>query len=80
MSDEERIHLVSQKACESEGSSKPAAAGPADGAESSDAETAFEDVPVYVTCPYCHEKIVTRTSFKSGKYTYWTSACLCIFQ
>ncbi|KAL9986992.1 hypothetical protein ACROYT_G001225 [Oculina patagonica] len=79
MSDEERIHLVSQKACESEESSKPAAGG-ADGAESSDAETAFEDVPVYITCPYCHEKIVTRTSFKSGKYTYWTSACLCIFQ
>ena len=79
MSDEERIHLVSQKARQIEESAKPAAAG-ADGGESSDAETAFEDVPVYITCPYCHEKIVTRTSFKSGKYTYWTSACLCIFQ
>jgi len=40
----------------------------------------FEDVPVYTTCPFCQEKIVTRTHFKSGKYTYWTSVCLCIFQ
>lgn len=78
MSDEERIHLVAQKQ-ESDESAKPAAG--ADGTESaSDAETAFEDVPLYITCPYCNEKIVTRTSFKSGKYTYWTSVCLCIFQ
>ena len=77
MSDEERIHLVSQEA-EGDESEKLTTAG--DGTESSDAETAFEDVPVYLTCPHCNEKIVTRTSFKSGKYTYWTSACLCIFQ
>ena len=64
MTSEERIHLVSQKVGEDEECTKQAGA---DGAESSDAETAFEDVPVYITCPYCHEKIVTRTSFKSGK-------------
>ena len=78
MSHEERIHLVSQKP-ENDESEKPGA-GADGGAESSDAETAFEDVPLYITCPFCNEKIVTRTSFKSGKYTYWTSACLCIFQ
>lgn len=69
------MHLVSHEKTESNESAKPTA-----GAESSEEETAFEDVPVYITCPYCNEKIVTRTSFKSGKYTYWTSACLCIFQ
>lgn len=76
MSEEERTHLVSQKAEREDPENLTT-----DGTESSgDAETAYEDVPVYVTCPHCNEKIVTRTNFKSGKYTYWTSACLCIFQ
>ena len=46
MTSEERIHLVSQKVGEDEECTKQAGA---DGAESSDAETAFEDVPVYIT-------------------------------
>ena len=76
MSEEERTHLVPQKAEREESENLTT-----DGTGcSGDAETAYEDVPVYVTCPYCNEKIVTRTNFKSGKYTYWTSACLCIFQ
>ena len=45
-----------------------------------DGSTGFQDVPVYITCPHCNEKVVTRTAFKSGKYTYWTTACLCVFQ
>ena len=29
--------------------------------------TVFEDVPVFTVCPYCCEKVVTKTHFKRGK-------------
>lgn len=82
MSDEERQRLVNntdQRSTDCEG--RPVDQEPtANGEDSEGEKLQFEDVPVYTTCPFCMEKIVTRTHFKSGKYTYWTSVCLCIFQ
>lgn len=43
-------------------------------------ESIFQEVPVYISCPYCTEKIVSKTRLKCGRWTYWTTACLCIFQ
>lgn len=76
MSEEEKQHLVSN----ADGSSSKFDDSSKIDKDNIDDQLLFEDVPVYTTCPNCNEKIVTRTSFKSGKYTYWTSACLCIFQ
>ncbi|XP_031563779.1 lipopolysaccharide-induced tumor necrosis factor-alpha factor homolog [Actinia tenebrosa] len=76
MSEEERQRLVGN----ADGSSSKFDDSAANNEENIEDQLLFEDVPVYTTCPNCKEKIVTRTSFKRGKYTYWTSACLCIFQ
>ena len=43
-------------------------------------ESIFQEVPVYINCPFCNEKIVSRTRLKYGRWTYWATACLCIFQ
>ena len=43
-------------------------------------EVAFRDVPVYVICPHCSEKIVTKISLERGKQLKCVVACLCIMQ
>ncbi|XP_032218547.2 lipopolysaccharide-induced tumor necrosis factor-alpha factor homolog [Nematostella vectensis] len=77
MSDDEKVHLMNGGGSTKGNSLSDGGSGDGEGG---DENLKYEDVPVYTTCPFCQEKIVTRTSFKSGKYTYWTSACLCIFQ
>lgn len=79
MSDEERQRLV-HNAEERTPNGEKSLDDTEQNEESNGDQLLFEDVPVYTTCPFCKEKIVTRTHFKSGKYTYWTSICLCIFQ
>ncbi|EDO46067.1 predicted protein [Nematostella vectensis] len=76
MSDDEKVHLMNGGGSTKGNSLSDGGSGDGEGG---DENLKYEDVPVYTTCPFCQEKIVTRTSFKSGKYTYWTSACLCIF-
>lgn len=43
-------------------------------------ESIFQEVPVYTNCPFCEEKIVSRIRLKYGRWTYWATACLCLFQ
>lgn len=43
-------------------------------------ESIFQEVPVYINCPFCDEKIVSRTRLKYGRWTYRAAACLCLLQ
>ncbi|XP_057300632.1 cell death-inducing p53-target protein 1-like [Hydractinia symbiolongicarpus] len=41
--------------------------------------TKFEDVPVYTICPYCNQKVVTKTHFKRGRKNWYCCFCLPYF-
>ncbi len=43
-------------------------------------EIELKDVPVYIICPSCDNKVVTKTSFERAKEAKCASLCLCLLQ
>ena len=43
-------------------------------------EIEFKEVPVYIVCPNCQHKVVSKTSFERAKEAKCASACLCLLQ
>eukprot|EP00794_Sanderia_malayensis_P009885 gene9885-10895_t len=43
-------------------------------------EIELRDVPVYIICPSCQNKVVTKTDFERAKEAKCASACLCLLQ